>query len=236
MAIDQAQLWKEYARVYSRLRALSPYRNLLFEIIACARPGHDTRLLDLCCGDGGLLWALNASGYHCEVTALDKSEAMLGQARTEPYAGPVEFIAADLDQPISNWGLFGRYDRFICNNGLYALRSPASVLRRLHSHATSKAVLVVSTPGPDADPQALLAEHLQGLNGEELPHERHRLQKLLAPVAGYNEKICAELGTRAFHAPDEPQLRHWFESSGWQIAEIRRTYAGQNWLVIAERR
>jgi 2-polyprenyl-3-methyl-5-hydroxy-6-metoxy-1,4-benzoquinol methylase len=234
---DQRALWEDYARVYRQLRALMPYRDLLFEIIACADIDSDVRLLDVCCGDGGLLWALHAGAYDCPVVGVDNSPAMLARARTEPYGGTTQFVRADVNEPITDWGLTGRFDRIVCNNGLYAVDDPTRVLAQLASVANPGAVLIVSTPRPNPCPEAVLAEHLwqiKALGADPAPEER-RLRALLGQVAHCNMLIAAQEATRVFHFPEEKESRDWFAHTGWRVTEVRPTYAGMNWMARAQR-
>lgn len=200
--LDSTVLFRRYAEVYRRLRSLVPYRDLLFQLVYVAHLTDASRVLDVCCGDGGLLWALEASGLRCEVVGIDTSSAMLKQAAAEPYRGRARFQRCDLNAPAPGLGL-GQFDVIACNNGLYALDDPPAVLRYLHSLAQPQARLVISTFGPQPNKDAILAAHLAAVEavGGNPVHEAGRLKSLLAEVDRCNADIMALARTGAFHAP-----------------------------------
>jgi hypothetical protein len=59
-----------------------------------------------------------------------------------------------------------------------------------------------------------------------------QLVPLLPPLLKCNEMLMARYGD-SYHLPSETQLRNWFKDSGWELDDVRLTYAGQNWLMVA---
>ena len=237
MSGDEA-FWRTYARVYDEVLQIIPYQNLLFEIIERAGIDHTSRVLDACCGAANLLWALDRQHVASTVVGLDYSDAMLARARAKVgrYAGTANLIKTDLTQPVSAWGVTGQFDRVIFNNSLCLLPNPADVLAKTATLAAPGAKLVASTPRPNPNIQELLDQHLQLSEDAGISREK-ALQDILPrlqPLLKCNEQLLKHYGDE-FHVPNEPQLRAWFAGSGWRVVDLDLTYAGQNWLVVAEK-
>ncbi|MBW4061051.1 methyltransferase domain-containing protein [Candidatus Saccharibacteria bacterium] len=230
------ELWRDYARVYDQILTILPYRNLLLEVVDCASIDSNMRVFDGCCGTGNLLWALGEQKVRCRVTEVDYSEEMIAKAQLKVagYGGEVELVRANLDNPTADWGVSGKFERFIFNNSLAFLNDPAKILQGAAELATDGAILVASTPRPNPNITELLEEHLQLSENMGMTREDtlQRMLPLLQPVIKCNERLMQQYGD-SYHLPNEPQLREWFKASGWHITDIGTTYAGQNWMVAA---
>jgi 2-polyprenyl-3-methyl-5-hydroxy-6-metoxy-1,4-benzoquinol methylase len=231
-----ARLWREYAKVYDEVLNVLPYRNLLLELVDLAGITPRMRVLDGCCGTGNLFWALGEQGIKADIVGVDLTEEMLAKAKlkADEYKGHSELVRANLDEPVDTWGLGGKFDRFIFNNCLAFLGDPGDVVHKLATIAAPEAVLVISTPRPNPNITELLEEHLQLSEGQGISREEalQRMMPQLQPIIKCNEELMARYGD-SYHLPSEPQLRGWFEGSGWGDLQISTAYAGQNWLVTA---
>ncbi|HVQ44124.1 MAG TPA: methyltransferase domain-containing protein [Candidatus Saccharimonadia bacterium] len=233
-------LWRNYAKVYDTLLEIIPYRNLLLEVVDSAQIKGGQAVLDTCCGTGNLLWALQHQNINCQFTGVDASSAMLAkaQAKTPAFSGTAEFCRMDLHRPLEAWKITGSFDRFILNNCVFALDNPALVLQNLATFARPGAILVLSTPHPSPSLDAVLDEHLRDAETAGRYQEREdalqQLVPLVEPIIRCNQQIFRHYGDE-LHFPNRSQLEQWFEHSGWKITDIRTTYAGQNWLVTAEK-
>jgi len=70
------------------------------------------------------------------------------------------------------------------------------------------------------------------VRGGSSDDEARRVVELFADIRRINERILAN---ERFHFPDSGELEDWFFRSGWRLTSVRTTYAGQNWLAVANR-
>lgn len=238
------EVWAAYAEEgYDVLLQVEPYRRLLLEVVDRSNIQDGMEVLDLCCGTGNLLLALHEKGIRCRVLGVDNEHAMLARAEAKAqkyrrFGGRAAFVRADVDTQIMTLhrtAPSGLFQRIACINGLYTLADPAISLLELATLASPGAIFVAATPRPNASPAAIFEAHLQLVKegGGDPDQERQRLMPLLAPLFRRNDAI---LSRQDFHFPDEPELRGWYDYSGWHIADIQTTYAGHNWLVVAQRK
>lgn len=235
---DSRPLWREYSKVYDEVFSVLPYRSLLLELVDALELTGSSSILDVGCGTGNLLWALKDQGVKCHWTGLDFSKEMLAKAadKAADYAGKTDFINADLNAPLADWSLPTHYDRIICNNVLWAIEDPTAFLKKLSEAARVGALLVVSTPKPNADINELLDEHLHMSEAAGLGREEALAQMMprLNQVLKCNELLFRRYGDDR-HLPREHTLRQWFADAGWSIYSVTKTYAGQNWCVVAQK-
>ncbi|MDB5178611.1 MAG: putative methyltransferase [Patescibacteria group bacterium] len=229
----EAETWAGYAQEYSKLRSLDPYMMHASQVVDMACIEETSRVLIPFCGGGIELDTLQRRGFRPrDVIGLDGSRPMLSLVGSD-YGFPVELIQADLNEPHAKWGIRCEPDRFICSNGLYALRDPAAFLGRLAALAAPGAILVVSTPKPDPDPFAVLREHLDGvrLRGGDPDAEKARLLDLFGAVLAWNERLRELYGLG--YQPDKDELYRLFDASPWEIQWYSEAYAGQNHAIRA---
>jgi SAM-dependent methyltransferase len=224
----------EYEEVYARLFELWPVRAMFQDVVGKAELSLDTCILDIGSGTGFLLRSLMGQSPRPAITELDGSDRMLAQARLLAYDGPVEFFRADLNRPVADWGVPGKFDCFITVNSLYTLSDPRQALQDLADLATPDARLIVSTPRANPDMGAVLQAHLRWIaaQGQDPAAEHQRILRDFSGIIEANRQILARSD---FHFPTEEELRRWF-SGAWHIQSFGTTYADQNWLVKAERR
>jgi ubiquinone/menaquinone biosynthesis C-methylase UbiE len=237
MREDEA-LWRKYAQVYDELLKLIPYQSLLLDVVGRASIKPGMRVLDACCGTANLLWALDHMNIPADVTGLDFTPAMLsrGVAKVAKYRGTAHLQKANLDEPVESWGTTGLFDRFIFNNSLCLIAEPSQVLQKASTLAADGALLVASTPRPNPSVDEVLDEHLMRSARAGLPREvaLQQIVTSLQPLIECNVAMFERYGD-SYHLPAKAQLVEWFEGSGWNIIDIDVTYAGQNWLVVAEK-
>jgi SAM-dependent methyltransferase len=228
MALDRP-FWNGYAVPYPDIwDEVQPNRELHYEAIRRAMIDDHLSVLDVCCGDGAFLKALQERGYGCRVTGLDFSPVMLERARQLPYYALHE---VDLNLPLSEWPVTGPYDRLVFTNGLYVFPDPPDLLRKLSQLAAPGALMVVSLPVPNPDQNAILNACLGDYTGEARKVEAGRLLKKLDPIMPFNRQIALE-----GNFPTERQLSDWFEDTDWDFIDLTRAYAEQNWLAVVRRR
>ncbi|HVQ44125.1 MAG TPA: methyltransferase domain-containing protein [Candidatus Saccharimonadia bacterium] len=243
-------LFELYAEEYARLRELFPYQDHWRQIVAeLGLETHD-RILDACCGDGALTWALTKLGVPPPlVLGLDNSTAMLEHAAAEPYpSGRAMYLLSDLNAPPDEWAPAEfsakapslNITKIALINGLYALRDPQQALAGLAQVVRPNTSLVLSTALPNPDMQAVLREHLEQVaaKGGDPAAEYNRLlgpEGVFKLIAAINQEIIRR-GATSLHFLDEPTLRQMLDAAGWQVMRSQIVYAGQNVLITAKKR
>ncbi|MDB5178610.1 MAG: SAM-dependent methyltransferase [Patescibacteria group bacterium] len=236
--LDDKALWRAYSKVYDELLKVIPYRNLLLEVVDRAKITHNSTVLDVCSGTGNLLWALDQRGIKCRVTGLDYSKPMLAIAagKIQTFGATADFRQVDVNEPLSSRKIPEKFDRIILNNCLFIVDKPAGLLANLANVGQPGAVLVATLPRPNPSVHEILEEHLwlAEAGGQKREAALQYLMPLLQPLFKINKTLLERYGANG-HFPSETGLREWFSQSGWEIKELRTTYANQNWLIIAEK-
>lgn len=234
-------LWNRYAAVYSILRELRPYQELLAGIVdwlvAHTPLTPQSLILDAAGGDGGLLWALQQrqSAVLPGVVLFDSSTAMLERARREPYGGSVTIVPADLEAPATTWGLPGLVDAIHCGHALYATSRPEQVIGQFAQALRPGGLLAISNPLPEPQPEAIWLAHVAAANSQHEPVDpTGRLQNGLHKLAAINAEILRRTPSLSIVAAEV--VRSWFDSSQWHIVTTYLAYAGNDIVVIARLR
>jgi SAM-dependent methyltransferase len=226
-----AGFWNRYALTYNRVRQLAPYQRMFDDAITLSGlpPGTSPqRVLDVGCGTGYLNHALARWNIACRLTGVDYSPVMLARARAEFPDG--DFRQADLNSSLVDQGTAGPFHVFFAANICYAVDSWNQTLRHLAKTAEPEAVLVVTTPAAGGKPGAILREHFATVEAQGRRPRKLRFMASGLPVWLFNLVIM-----RRYQFMDEARMRAAFEGSGWKITTLGRTYAGQNWLIRAQR-
>lgn len=216
--------------MYDSLCQLEPYRELVRDLVDRLAPCSLQHILDAGCGTGQVTRAVQESCPTARVTGLDASAAMLERAaRRGRWA---ELALVDLDGPLpfpDRW-----FDAIVSSNVLYSLPRPAFTLGELGRVIKPGGRLVLATPASEFRLGALVTDQLaRGW--------RHRARFLallpaLVLVLLFNFAILSRARQRTYHFFGPQELRGLLEASGFETVELGRTYADQDWLVLAVKR
>lgn len=183
-------LWDLYARCYDAIAVLTPYQQMLHDVIdeVPARPAPQ-RALDAGCGTGNVTQALTERRPDVsDVVAADRSAAMLSRSqRKNPTA---THVWADLNGGLTE--ISGSFDLIICSNVLYALTDPRRTVAVLKSRLAAGGRLIVTTPKPRADVKEIVRQHIKASGLASL-------RRIIAPLLFVGLINARILRTSSFH-------------------------------------
>lgn len=157
------RLWRAYARCYDGVvLSLRPYivlRGRIVEALSHQLGGLAApTIVELCCGTGNVLEAIQARWPQARLTGVDFSEHMLGRAaRKVPRA---RLVLGRL--PESLGGLAdGQADAIVVCNGLYPLDDARGAIRHIGRLLRPGGVAVLTDPQAGAKLRRLAIEHFR---------------------------------------------------------------------------
>jgi ubiquinone/menaquinone biosynthesis C-methylase UbiE len=235
--------WEIYSYFYSlSLRNLFPYRDLLEDLNRALDVKEDERILDAGCGPGLVIEKIARAneGKRINITGLDSSERMIGQAHSRCKDLGVRLHVADLNKnlefPESS------FDKVVCSNTLYALASPRAAISEFHRVIKQGGALVIANPKPNANQKEIIRAHMAATNRTTPVYRRTyyiATSILLIPVnlavMAINKAILEKGKNREYHFLDKPELESVLWQAGFKSVRTSSCYAGQNWLVRAEK-
>lgn len=238
--------WNLYAECYDALNRLTPYVNMLENVLEIAI-AHDVEILDAGCGTGNLTARLSASDRERRITAIDCSDAMLDRARQKCKGASVNFLKADLNEALPFED--ERFGAVFCINTLYALKDPALALREFARVLAPDGMLIIVTPKRGYENGLILKAHCGSekpdeywLNAHQTPerertliHEAIHDEKFAEQfiwVARFNRQIAT---SRTFHFFTMDALSDLMRDVGFQQLRLAPTYAGQNILFAGQK-
>lgn len=184
---DTSDRFASVAASYDRWVGWEPRLKKELPFLLASLP-HGGSVLDVGCGTGAHARALAAAGYR--VTGLDRSTAMLQQARAVPEGPAIEWIEGDIGQA-SHLG-DRVFDAVLALGNVVPAFGDADAVRR-----GVEAMIARTAPG------GVLI--LQYLNGERIRRQGRLVVKALTEPAG---------GADGAEPQDALWLRHHFESGG----------------------
>jgi ubiquinone/menaquinone biosynthesis C-methylase UbiE len=218
--------WDLYSYFYSlSLGNLFPYRSLLDDLSNTLDIKQGQSVLDAGCGPGLVIGKIleENKGKIISITGLDINRTMIGHARRRCKNLPnVKLQVADLNRSLEFPD--GTFDKVICSNTLYALEEPHAVISEFHRVLKPGGTLIIANPKPNAGQSALIREHISLL-----------LIPVHLVVIAIN-KIIVDKGRRGqYHFLTEKDFLRTLQEVGFRNIHTTSCYAGQNWLVRAER-
>ncbi|MFU8796127.1 MAG: class I SAM-dependent methyltransferase [Dehalococcoidia bacterium] len=238
-------MWGVYSFFYDlALRNLFPYRQLLDDLNTALAVSDGESVLDAGCGSGAVIEKVvrGNKGKTISITGVDSSRGMIRRAGRRCRDFPnVRFLAADLNTDLEFPD--GCFDKVVCSNVLYALKSPEGALSEFYRVLRpGGGTLVIANPRPGAGEKELVREHLRVLRRLVPIHRRihHALISiLLIPVnlvvATINRIILDRAESREYHFLDDDSLSEILRRAGFTSIEISYCYADQDWLVTAKK-
>lgn len=218
--------WDLYASVYDSIRHLDPYRGMLADVLATARVQEGERVLDAGCGTGNLLCAV---GPGARRSGVDASEAMLRRAARRCPEARLERADLAGSLPFPD----GSFDVVLSSNVLYAVPEPEDTLRELFRVVRPGGRLVLATPRAAPTITGLIRAQLAGGPAAWLTFLA--LLPALMLVWAFNLPLLSGRGPRPSYFPPREELAAALTRAGFATTRIDETYAGQDWLVLAER-
>jgi SAM-dependent methyltransferase len=229
-------LWNLYAACYDLVAGLAPYQDMLDEVVAALdlRPG--MRVLDAGCGTGALEARLVQRHPEVEVVAVDASPAMLARARHRPWPVSPRFVAGDIDDFLTKEKR--QFDRVVSVNLIWALADPRRTIERMANCLAQGGRMVHATPRWRFRFDLLVVGHLRRTHGVRALLRALGLLPALAVAGLLNLALVLRVLSTTWRDRSRWQadgLARLFAQSGLGSVAIRPTYAGQGFLVTADK-
>lgn len=213
-------LWGFYGLFYDGVLGLYPYRHLIGQIVTALdlKPGQ--RLLDLGCGTGNLIVAVQNDGLN--VVGVDSSKTMLWSARrklrSSLKSGRVEVIESDVLAYLRN-APANSFDRIALVNVVYAVADRSHLWTDLLRVLKPDGVIAVTNSDRDGS-KAIIKEHLEN-------DSRWKLLRLRLLIVGAIDYFISELSRAGmFHFVQRDALFTEITAQGGQPTFMTRTYGG----------
>jgi len=211
----------DHAKVYDVVVDFPFYRTHLNQILKELRPERGRRYLDLGCGTGNFLGTIK--GTKALFVGVDFSAEMLKRAKRKAK----NLVMADLHHlPFKNSCI----DGVVNLNVFYQLDRPKVFIKEVHRILKSGGKVIISTPKPAKTPFRFIPMLIKTVITS--PKIFTKLGKL-GEMSDYNkiEQKIIDLKSDSFYQKGE--LEKMLKS--FEIVNLKKTYEGQNWLVIARK-
>lgn len=241
--------WDSYAMDYDALNELSPYRQMMAEIIARIDLQAGRCVLDAACGSGNLAYWCDTLGHFrgARLVGIDRSEAMLALAARKCGKFYHRLLQMDFGKDLALPDNY--FDQIVSSLTLYAAPDPELFLKNLHRLARKDCRLIIVTPKKDYENGLIMRAHLDDGSPEAEWLDAHaseeREEEIIRRcfgqsqtaerflrIARYNRQIRAD----SFYFPEKAELLGLLEDCGFKLIECREVYAKQDYLVVAKKR
>jgi len=185
------------------------------------RPERGRRYLDLGCGTGNFLET--TKGTKALFVGVDFSAEMLKRAKRRAK----DLVMADLHHlPFRNSCI----DGIVNVNVFYQLDRPKVFIKEVHRILKPWGKVIISTPKPAKTPFRFIPELIKTVIRN--PKIFTKLGKL-EEITDYNkiEQKIIDLNPGSFYEREELEKM----LKGFEILNVKKTYEGQNWLVVARK-
>jgi ubiquinone/menaquinone biosynthesis C-methylase UbiE len=214
-------LWYFYGFVYDGLLNFYPYRKLVSDVITFSSrdlPEEPKNILEIGCGTGNVLVALQEHYPGAKVTGVDISSSMLKVAKKKTNASLAQTDAHSFLLATNEV-----YNMIILQNSLYAIPERQELWKELFS-ALSPGGTIIITNSDLAGSKTIIREHLAHDSWWKLLHP-----KLL--LIGLIDSFISQLSTTgAFNFIPEKDLRREIAYAGGAMSSVERAYGGVNIL------
>ena len=211
-------LWNLYALCYDAVTRLLPYQEMLDQVVEALEVAPGMRVLDAGCGTGVLAERLAMACPDIELVGVDHSSAMLARARARrAWPGSFTFVERDIDGSLAADA--AGFDRIASVNVIWTLPDPQATLAHMTAGLRPGGRMVHTTPRFSFRAHVIVWRHLRGQKSWALAQSA-----LLARAP------------RARQRWHEDGLVALLRDAGAEPRPVRPCYAGQGYLIVAERR
>jgi ubiquinone/menaquinone biosynthesis C-methylase UbiE len=230
--------WNIYAKCYDSIYHLMPYRKLLWDCLEALDLKSGMKLLDAGCGTGNFELFMAEKGItDVKVEAVDFSKAMLAKAKNKcENLLAVNFTKLDLNT-IVKFDI-DSFDRILCSNVLYTVKSPELLLKTFLGLLKPGGKMVVSDPLPDFKKASLAKDHLARFKNIRSINEKFVkagktivMAPALTAASAMNIVIDSRVKKNSYQHFHEDEVDILFGNLDCQEQEISKSYADQNWLA-----
>lgn len=232
-------LWNLYALCYDAVTRLLPYQEMLDQVVDALEVAPGMRVLDAGCGTGVLAERLAKACPDIELVGVDHSSAMLARARARrAWPGSFTFVEQDIDRSLAADA--AGFDRIASVNVIWTLPDPQATLALMTAGLRPGGRMVHTTPRFSFRAHVIVWRHLRGQKGWALARALLGLPVLLC--AGLLNLLLVAQSALLARAPRARQRWHedglvaLLREAGAEPRPVRPCYAGQGYLIVAERR
>jgi len=241
---NSSRFWNIYATVYDSISSLLPYQQVLDDIINKIKENNQTniKLLDAGCGTGNFEKKyIDRCNGNDSIFAIDNSTTMLRRANRKLKISPcVNFKRVNLNDHLD----FNteQFNVIVSNNVLYDIDNPLSFLNECKKVLTTNGIIVLSTPHDENKVLPVLIEHFKIINEKKLIKKiilylNFLLNAIpLLIVSFMNLYITIGSVTNKHKFFKKTEITELFNLAGFNIVDISRVYADQNWLIVAKKK
>ncbi len=217
--------WKIYSMAYDILLELAPYQEMIRDVGAGIPAVDKLQVLDAGCGTGNLLQFLEKKIPGATLVGIDLSPEMLQLARTK-ISGQTSLIQADLNKALPfHDAAFGL---ITSTNVLYFVKEPRYTLQEYQRLLNPGGLLILTTLKPGFAPLKIISEHMKKVGF-------FRTLRFVMPLIWVGLCNIYSLNNKNFHYFNKPELESLIKAAGFLTVSIKETYAGQDWLVVADK-
>lgn len=223
--------WKVYAPVINILRDSKEHQLIRGRMNRALDFNAHDRVLDLGCGRG--VWAGEISPLVSSVTAVDNEEQMLVFARS--VFPDVAFIQADLNERMPF------VDREFTKIGSLLLegyiRDRDLLHREMFRVLDNNGMVAVVTPKKGASFFKVLKAEAEHRREQRITDEGNFKKLVLGVIASLVFGKMAELKAKTgdWHFYEKDELIDAYTMAGFHVVSCDLVYAGQAWLLIAQK-
>lgn len=217
--------WKLYSLAYDILLELYPYQEMMREILSFIPAKNVSNIIDAGCGTGNVLKELAGKFAKSSLVGLDSSTEMLNRAKAK-LPKKIILKQSTLDKKLPFADSF--FDIIISSNVLYFVEKPLYTLKEFLRIIRANGLLILTTLKPGFNPFNIIGKHLKRVGF-------FKTIKYIIPLCWVGFCNIYSLRSKKCHYYNENELKSLIQKAGFSIVDLKETYAGQDWLVIAKR-
>lgn len=236
---NEASFWNSYGKIYRNLEASTPYQIMLSDIRHIIKGRDNQNWLDAGCGPGTMIDVILScvNGYN-SILGLDFDGVMLDQATRRLANNPnIEIQIGDLSGPLNLKN--DSFDSIIANlvlsyiiifnNQHVGKDALVGVLKEMYRLLKKDGIIVWTTPVENVNFfKVFLASWRQVFNPLTPQYVYYGPQ-----VLAYANKIQSKGKRHIYHFLPEEELMEIMISIGFSDVSIKKTFAGQAYLISA---
>jgi ubiquinone/menaquinone biosynthesis C-methylase UbiE len=233
---NEKTFWTIRNKVYSFfLKNFIPYNELIEDIINNLELKPGFYILDAGCGPGIFEKKLLEKKIpNIKIEAIDISDEIIQVAkRNNPYFNNLIFKVMDLNKKLEFKDK--TFDVIVCINVLYLLRKPSDTLLEFYRILKEKGKIILTLPKPNFNYVSLFKKHFLKIKGLRKIRDIIIFPLILGIIFPFELLITMKEKREKYHRFKEEDIIKLFQSIPFKDFKIMNSYAGQNFLIIAEK-
>ena len=232
----ERRFWELRNKIYSLfLENFIPYRELIGTIIEKLNPVPEFYILDAGCGPGIFeKIIIGKEILDLKIEAIDISKEIINIAKKKNrFSNNVSFKIVDLNDKLKYRDQ--SFDAVVCINVLYLLQKPRDTLIDFFRVLKEGGKLMISIPKYNFNYSPLLQRHFLRVNGIKKIRDIILFFFILVLIFFFEFIITKRERRGRYHRFNKSDILRLFQGTNFRNLEISDCYAGQNFLIIAEK-